>query len=208
MTIKNTYLFSLAAALCIFLTSGYGLFLGEQYQKKATRVLHLTDEVIHDLSQLEVLTYHYLIYHEESAEWHWKMKHRAMLNHIAKMNISAQNNKIIKEIEEKLRSFEKLFNELIATHNKSKNILQKRGTITRDYEQRLVGQLIVSMQMLAERTLHLSRMYRKKSSTIDRWVTFSIITFYLMALIMMLFFSIWLRNIIINPIKSSITALR
>lgn len=202
MKIKNTYRIAFVAALFILMTSGYSLFLGKQYLLESTRTHHLTGEIIHDLSQLKAMTYHYLLYHEEEdAEWQWKMKYKSVVSLIEDKAFSSNYESIIIEIEDELKRLESLFGELIITHNREQNLSGNKRVIIHKYEQRLVGQLIVNMQMLVEKSLHLARMNEEKQLIVQNRVILLLIIFFLLMFITLLAVSIWLRYIIVNPIK-------
>jgi len=143
-------IFSLAIALAI----GLVLFLTSQRVNKEISGLKIADEIAKGVFELNIITYEYLFHREERMQTQWQLRHDSLTKWLTGEEFKSPERRLILDrIYQNLESLKALFSQLVENYKRRG---RKESTLSRELEERLVGQLLVKSQAMVSDASQLS----------------------------------------------------
>ena len=154
MKIKSKLRISTIFSLCTALAAGFALFLISQGVNKAIERNKAADEVVKGVFELNTLTYEYLLNHEERMQAQWQLRHDSMAKFLTGMKFKGPETRVVWDrINEEHESIKTLFAQVVATNENHK---RNGKEISREFEDRLIGQMLVKSQAMVSGAFQLA----------------------------------------------------
>ncbi|MDI6761968.1 MAG: ATP-binding protein [Thermodesulfobacteriota bacterium] len=135
-------IFSLAIALVI----GLVLFLTAQRVNKEISGLKIADEIAKGVFELNIITYEYLLHHEERMQTQWQLRHDSLTKLLTGEEFKSPERRLILDrMHQNLESLKALFSQLVENYKRRG---RKESALSRELEERLAGQLLVKSQAM------------------------------------------------------------
>ncbi len=158
MKIKSKLRISTIFSLCAALAAGFALFLISQVVNEAIERNKTADAVVKGVFELDILTYEYLLNQEERMQAQWQLRHDSLSEILTKMKFKGPETRVVWDrINQEHAGLKTLFARLVATHDGHKG---KREGISKEFEDRLAGQMLVKSQAMVSGAFQLAEASR------------------------------------------------
>ncbi|MEK6697861.1 MAG: ATP-binding protein [Nitrospirota bacterium] len=116
------------------------------------------DAVVKGVFELDILTYEYLLNQEERMQAQWQLRHDSLSEILTKMKFKGPETRVVWDrINQEHAGLKTLFARLVATHDGHKG---KREGISKEFEDRLAGQMLVKSQAMVSGAFQLAEASR------------------------------------------------
>lgn len=154
MKIKSKLRISTLFSLCTALAAGFALFLILQGVNEAIESNKAADAVVKGVFELDTLTYEYLLNHEARMQAQWLLRHDSLSEIFKKMKFKGPETRVVWDrISQEHEGIRALFAQLVANQEGHKS---NRKEISKELEDRLIGQMQVKSQTMVSGAFHLS----------------------------------------------------
>ena len=186
--------FSLALASVILLVN----YPAEMEQQKRHTAMN---ELVESVSDLEILTYEYLLHYESWAKSQWQAKHESTMRIVTGTELVEVGGGNQENILQKIKSANVILGRLSAIHQKYLENRQTYTSIDIDLKERLTSNLLMMFREIIHSSLNLERGSQKKLATIRKSLFGLIATLgvVLIAFVMGNFW--WIIRKVIRPIE-------
>jgi len=135
-------IFSVAIALAI----GLVLFLTSRRMNKEISGLKIADEIAKGVFELNIITYEYLLHREERMQTQWQLRHDSLTKWLTGEEFKSPERRLVLDrMHQNLESLKALFSQLVENYKRRG---RKESALSRELEERLVGQLLVKSQAM------------------------------------------------------------
>ena len=143
-------IFSVAIALVI----GLVLFLTAQRVNKEINRNKIAGEAAKGVFELNVITYEYLLHHEERMQAQWQSRHDSLTKLLSEIEFKGTERQVVLDrIRQNHESLKSLFSQLVENYERHKN---SKKEIALELEERFAGQLLVKSQTMVSDAFQLS----------------------------------------------------
>ena len=158
---------------------------------KENRTHVLFHEIYKGVTELDLIKYDYLLHHEKRMEQQWNMKYKSLMNLIN----AAEKEEAVKSIKADLVVFGNKFSQVIENYEKKQKLIQEEAS-EREInsalliEKELVTQLLIKSHSIFSKCALLSEnAYNRavKVSKLSTIITFMIMIFFILSIIILLF---------------------
>lgn len=157
----NTRL-QISAGLAIALALALALiFIGAARQvNEASKKSSIVDEIVKGLFELNVLTFDYLQHHEERAQAQWLLKHDSVANLlVSEVFRDPREETVLAKMRQNHEDIEAIFSRVVANRAAQAGA-ESGGSVSRELEERLTGQLSVKSQTIFSGAFQLAALNR------------------------------------------------
>ena len=158
---------------------------------KENRTHLLFHEIYKGVTELDLIKYDYLLHHEKRMEQQWNMKYKSLMNLVN----AAEKEEAVKSIKADLVVFGNKFSQVIENYEKKQKLIQEEAS-EREInsalliEKELVTQLLIkSHSIFSECALLAENAHNRavKISKLSTIITFMIMIFFILSIIILLF---------------------
>lgn len=143
-----------------FLIVGLVLFLTSQQVNKVKEQADISDALIKDMFELDLLLHEYLLYHGERSQTQWQLKHDSIGKILTAVEFKdTEGQSFLEDIRRDFQEIKVLFSRLIATAGIAASA---------ELHDRLVGQILIKTRTMVSDTKQLSVLSHAKVITIQR----------------------------------------
>jgi len=157
---------------------------------KENRTHVLFNEIYKGVTELDLIKYDYLLHHEKRMEQQWNLKYKSLMN-----LINTAEEEVTKPIKADLVTFGDKFLQVTANYEKKQKLIQEEAS-EREInsalliEEELVTQLLIKSHSIFSKCALLAENARNRAVRISKLstiITFMIMTFFILSIIILLF---------------------
>jgi len=170
MKIRNKLYLIFSMFLVLFAMIGLTIFWANKQINQATAKTRIANGINHNLNELNIVTYEYLLYHEKRTQQQWHIAYSSaskfLQDGMKKLDSPAEVD-ILESISKDLEAIRHLFEELETTYKKSQrlsreNVLKKEIADISPLEAIWISQLLVESHQAAFGSLKLHAMAQQE----------------------------------------------
>ena len=166
MKIKIRARISAILSIGLALTVGIVLFLTVQKMNEAREGTTVAGEVVKGVAELEILTYDYLLHHEERAQTQWQLKHRCLTKHIRGVAFKSPEEQIfLEKIRHNHETIKGIFGQLTTDYEKRERLGEGGVAVSQELKERLTSRLLMKSQAIVSDAFQLQQAIRGKLVT-------------------------------------------
>lgn len=194
MKIKTKLQFITIFSLCVALTTGFYLFLIAQEMDKAINRNKIADGIARGVFELNIITYEYLLHHEERMKEQWQLRHGSLTELLRGMEFKRPDmwERISKDHED----IKALFSQLVSIYERHGN----RREILNELQERVIGQMLVKSQAMVSSAFQLTQASHADIDVAQKRITLLLMLFIIIIATVMVATSFLVRRSIIKPI--------
>ena len=201
MNIKARVRISAILSTSLALIVGIILFLTVQKMNEARAGTTMAGEVVKGVAELEILTYDYLLHHEERTQTQWQLKHTSLTKQVAGAAFKSPEEQIfLDKIRHNHESIEGIFAQLIREYEKREGLGEGKIAVSQELEKRLRSRLLMKSQAIVSDAFQLQEANRAKLVTAQQTGSFLIIVCVGMLAVIMPATSVWMSMSVLKPI--------
>ena len=153
MKVKNRLYISAGILIVLVTVLVSAIFIISNQITKENRRYKIVHDVHLAVSELAIITYEYLIHHEERMEQQWNLRYNSMAEIIEKAAAEEESRELTKLISVDYTTLGNLFQQVTANYKKGQKLIQEgasQGKIDNVIllEERLVAQLLIESQSI------------------------------------------------------------
>jgi PAS domain S-box-containing protein len=161
MKIKTRLQINTTLSIAIVLVIGLILFLAAQRVNEASERNKMANTIVKGMSEIETLTYEYVMYHEERAQMQWQLKHTSLGKLLTSVDFgNSKEQHFLNKLRQHRKYIKNVFDQMTQNYKNLKIISQDRVSQFQSIEERLIGQLMVQSQAMISDAFQLSNLSR------------------------------------------------
>ena len=200
MKIKTRLQLSTVLSVCAALIAGFALFIISQDVREAIERNKIADEVVKGVFELNIITYEYLLHHEERMQAQWQqLRHDSLTKLLSEIEFRGTERQVVLgRIQQNHEGIKALFAQLVKNYERHGNSKKK---IALELEERLVGQLLVKSQAMGSDAFQLSVQSQAMIVAAQQRATSLITVFIILIIAIMAAVSFMFSRSVANPIR-------
>jgi len=153
MKIKNKLYLSICIIIGLVLIIVVTALILSNNLTKVNRTHELMHHIQKDMSELDIVAYEYLLYHEKRMKMQWDLKYNSLKELIGAEILEEE----MKSIHSDLEILDSLFSQLVVNHDKIQQLIQnnapqKRIDLNQMLDDRLIAELLIKSQSIMNTT--------------------------------------------------------
>ncbi len=167
MKIRTRLRISTIFSIGLTLVLGITFVLAARTMTSINAKIRLVDETIAGVSELNLLTYDYLLHPEERALTQWRAKHSSIANILMSDEFQSANEQaVLSDMRREHDSLKTVFDRLVASRQEYKG--NEESVVYQELKERLSGQLSIKLQKVVSGSLQLADLNRSHLATAQR----------------------------------------
>ncbi|MFH0929296.1 MAG: ATP-binding protein [Candidatus Aenigmatarchaeota archaeon] len=175
MKIKNKLLIGIILSITFVVIVSSVMFLSNKEINKKNKEHQATDDIRLAVSELDIIMYEYLLYHEERMIQQWNSKYDSTAKTLAELEeltVEESEEELITSIRDDYTVFGALFSQVTAAHDKRQTLIQEGASQeeideTARLEEIMVAQMLTRAQRIITSTTFLSDISHKSTIRIQ-----------------------------------------
>lgn len=196
--VKIIAAFSFSMALIL----GFSIFLTVLVMEEEMEHSKITNEIVKDVFELNIVTYDYLAYHDERPKMQWQLKYAAISMHLTQASEKFKDPEekiIVENMNETHESLEVIFSQLVTTYEEHTVDGELNATFL-ELEERLKSQLTIKSQTIVSHAFNLSEICRAEVVTAQEGIILLTMVFVMLMGGIMITALIWINIGILKPL--------
>ena len=158
MKIKTILKISAIFSMVLTIVIGLILFSTSQQVNRAIKRNIIANKIVESVSELDVITYDYLLHREEERpQTQWRLRHNSLTKLLTGGEFKGLKEQVILgRILQNHESIGVLFSQLIANYERQRILSKEEIAVSLELEERLIAQILVKSRMMVADAFQLS----------------------------------------------------
>ncbi len=188
-------------SVAIALVTGSIVFLTAQRMNKEINRNTIADEVARGVFELNIITYEYLLHHEERMLAQWQLRDVSLTKLLSELEFKGTESQVVLvRIQQNHKGIKSLFPQLVEKYKRRGNN-RKESTLSRKLEERLVSHLLVKSQSMVSDAFRLASQSQAAMAAAQQRATLVITVFIIFIIAIMAVVSYIFSRSVAKPIR-------